>query len=166
MTSNGKLKFDLSQITVREMSPYYTAARVSDVETMASVWAQIITDCPKSWGKPDSPDTYATLPFYGEFQEVREALNEYITAHPADVPEDQQCEYNLMTATARQMGTFAKALRESDFIVVAKILASVVTFCPWGEASDEETYLNLRYYHEFQIALKGLNDAVKKTTRR
>ena len=67
----NELTFDLTKFTARQMSTFIQATQSSDVEAISEILAGgVVVTCPKEWGDPTDVDTFAELPYFGEFQEV------------------------------------------------------------------------------------------------
>jgi len=73
----GELTFDLTIFTARQMGTFIQATQTSDIEAISAILASgVVTACPKEWGPPNEVDTFANLPYWGEFQEVITGLAE------------------------------------------------------------------------------------------
>lgn len=68
------LDFDLSTITAHRMDDFFQAARENDNQTLAMIFAEVVTRCPADWGEPNDPDTYLKLPYFGAFKDVLQAM--------------------------------------------------------------------------------------------
>jgi hypothetical protein len=63
------LTFDFSGITARQAHEYFGALRRDDIMAIAEYFASgVVVNCP--FGDARNPETYANLPFYGEFQDL------------------------------------------------------------------------------------------------
>lgn len=82
MSGNGKnpsahkhgLTFDLRKVTAKDMKKFFAATREQDTDGQAETLARVVVVCPKEWGDPTDPETYANLPYFGEFKDVIEAF--------------------------------------------------------------------------------------------
>jgi hypothetical protein len=65
---------NIRKVTAREMQKFFKSAQANDNEALAEFFAKVVTKCPPDWGKPDEAETYANLPYFGEFKGVLEAF--------------------------------------------------------------------------------------------
>lgn len=68
------VKFELGNVTTRQMASLLKAIRENDLFTIAEYFSQVVTECPSDWGDPASPDTYLDLPYFTLFTELTEAM--------------------------------------------------------------------------------------------
>lgn len=66
--------YNLSSLKARDVSILMNASQTGDVEAMAAMLARVVTDCPPEWGKPDDPNTYLELDFYGAFMDLIDGI--------------------------------------------------------------------------------------------
>ncbi len=70
------VKFNLKAITGFQMGDFLEAVGSNNIKAMADTLAIVVTECPAEWGDPSKPETFGNLPFYGEFQDVINAMTE------------------------------------------------------------------------------------------
>jgi len=70
------LEFNLRNLTAQEMNDFLAAVGTNDLVAVSTTLAQVVTKCPPDWGDPADANTYLALAYFGEFQDVIEALTE------------------------------------------------------------------------------------------
>ena len=71
-----QIEFNFKRITARRLADLNTALKAVDIDTIAEIYSQVIIKCPPEWGKPNNPETYKELPFFGEFSEIVAVMGE------------------------------------------------------------------------------------------
>jgi hypothetical protein len=71
-----QFKFDFNKITAKRISELRVALNTADTNAAAAIYAEIIIECPPSWGAPNDPETYINRPYYTEFQDLAGIMGE------------------------------------------------------------------------------------------
>ena len=146
------LTFDPSVLTAGQMSDLIAAENDGDMQTVAGYLAAACTGCPKAWGEPSDPATFA-----GMKQSVWNQVSAAWIAACRDatpdadtkrvLPEGVTVDFDAVLAADTMK--LRAAIARGEIYGVADIMSRMITACPWGDAADPETYLGLSYFGEF-----------------
>lgn len=168
----SELVFDLSKITVQQISDYLDAARETDVDGMAKAFALTCVNVPHDWGNASDSTTFADLTWY-DLNAANDAFNEAAKEAKDFEAAEFAIQHDLSRVKAKAFSAeFLKPLRSNDNETVIKFLAKSLTSVPaeWGRPDKPSTYWDLPYYTVFiplcqQVANEARGQNEKKSRR-
>lgn len=66
----SEVKFNFGKVTAKFMTQFFKANKENDYEAMAAIFADVVTECPASWGDPTKTDTFHNLPMFPVFRDL------------------------------------------------------------------------------------------------
>lgn len=164
------LTFDPGILTAAQMIDLLSAEASGDMDTVAEYLAMACVSCPRAWGKHDDPATFAKMkvPLYKQTERIWIESCEAIDAESkTDLPDGVTLDLeNVLYADVMKLRA---CVTTGDVDGAAAVLARVISTCPWGDATNYETYLALSYFKEFMPLQKAVlieaSDGQKKESK-
>lgn len=141
------MQFDLSRLTVGDITQFNTGAKENDLEAMAAIMNKAASE-----NGSTPPEDVLDLEF-ADFQRAIKAFTEADKAFAGNIETATGVEVDLKKVTARRMNAFYAAVRINDLVASCDVLRECMNSWPEGEL----------LYGEYTGLLKAFMEAVKKT---
>lgn len=154
------IQFDLSRITVRELTPYLGKMDRLHVSWLPEIMPLLVTACP--FGAADDPATY-DLPLFGnEMKQLWQGYQAAIKQANA-APAITFASFDLSAIRAKDFDAIVDDINGTKVDVIASILAKYVSKCPEVRNIGEPgAYLDLVYYTQFRPLANKLSRAAQE----